>query len=46
MAHAAQYKKEQNNPVKKCRRPTLVFLQRRQMNGQEAHEKVLNIAHY
>ena len=36
-----------NNPVKKVdRRLTQTFLQRRHTEGQQAHEKILNITHY
>ena len=39
--------KKTNNPIKKMgRRPKQTFLQRRQTDGQEAHEKMLNIANY
>ena len=36
-----------NNPIKKWqRRPKQTFLQRRHTDGQEIHEKLLNIASY
>ena len=36
-----------NNPIKKWgKRPKQTFLQRRHTDGQQIHEKMLNIAHY
>ena len=36
-----------NNPIKKWgKRPKQTFLQRRHTDGQQKHEKILNIAHY
>ena len=39
--------KKTNNPIKKMgRRPNKTFLQRRHMDGQEAHEKMLHLTSY
>ena len=39
--------KKANNPIKKLSgRPKQAFLQRRHMDGQEAHEKMFNVANY
>ena len=39
--------KKTKNPIKKMgRRPKYIFLQRRHTDGQEAHEKQLNITNY
>ena len=43
--HTAQY--QENKPLnqKMGRRPKQTFLQRRHIDGQQTHEKMLNIAH-
>ena len=43
-AHVAQYQKNQQCNQKLGRRPKKTFLQRRHTDGQEANEKMLNIA--
>ena len=45
-AHIAQYQKNQQSNEKMGRRSKYTFLQRRHTDGQEAHEKVLNITNY
>ena len=45
-AHAAQYPKKTNNPIKMGRGPKQMFLQGRQTDGQEASEKMFNTAKY
>ena len=45
-AHAAQYPKNKPPNQKMGRRPKQTFLQRRQTDGQKAHEKMLNITNY
>jgi len=35
-----------NNPIKKGRRSKQTFLQRRNIDGQKAHEKMLKITNY
>ena len=45
-AHAAQYQKNKQSNQKVSRRPKQTFLQRRHTDGQEAHEKMLNITNY
>ena len=45
-AHKAQYQKKKQPNQKMGRRPKQTFLQRRHTDGQEAHEKMLNIANY
>jgi len=35
-----------NNPIKKGRRSKQTFLQRRHIDGQKAHEKMLKITNY
>ena len=45
-AHAAQYQKNKQPNQKMGRRPKQTFLQRRHTDGQEAHQKILNIANY
>ena len=44
--HAAQYQKTKQPNQKMGRRSKQTFLQRRHTDGQEAHEKMLNIANY
>ena len=39
-------KKENKQPHQKMERPKQTFLQRRNTNGQQAHEKMLNITNY
>ena len=46
IAHAAQYQKYKQPNPKMGRRPKQTFLQRRHTDGQEAHEKLLNITNY
>ena len=42
-----QLKKEKKNPIKKmCGTPKQTLLQRRYLDGQQVHEKVLRITHY
>ena len=38
--------KKPNNPIKKCRRHKQTFLQRIHIDGQQTHEKTLNVTHY
>ena len=38
--------KETNNPIQKWAEDLKTFLQRRHTDGQEAHEKMLNITNY
>ena len=45
-AHAAQYYKNKQPIPKMGRRPKLTCLQRRHTDGQEVHEKLLNITNY
>ena len=45
-AHAAQYQKNKQPNPKMSRRPKQTFLQWRYTDGQEAHEKMLNITNY
>ena len=46
-AHAAQYQNnKQPNKKKMGRRPKETFLQRRHTDGQQTHEKMLNITNY
>ena len=46
-AHVAQYKKKKKPNQKMGRRPVLPFIQRRRhTDGQQAHEKMLNITNY
>ena len=45
-AHAAQYQKNKQPNQKMGRRPKETFLQRKHTDGQEAHEKLLNITNY
>ena len=45
-AHAAQYQKNKQPNQKMGRRSKQTFLQRRHTDGQQAHEKMLNIAKY
>ena len=44
-AHTAQYQNKQSNQ-KVGRRPKQTFLQRGHIDGQQAHENMLNIANY
>ena len=46
IAYAAQYQKNKQPNQKMGRRPKQTFLQRRHTGGQEAHEKMLNVANY
>ena len=41
---AAQYQKKNNQNL--SGRPKQTFLQRRHTDGQQTHEKMLNLAHY
>ena len=45
-AHIAQYQKNKQPNQKMGQRPKQTFLQRRHTDGQEAHEKMLNITNY
>ena len=45
-AHAAQYQINKQPIQKMGRRPKLTFLQRRYTDGQQAHEKMLNVTNY
>ena len=45
-AHAAQYQENKRPNHKMGRRPKQTFLQRRHIDGQEAHENMLNITNY
>ena len=45
-AHAAQYQKNKQPNPKMGIRSKQTFLQRRHTDGQEAHEKMLNITNY
>ena len=45
-AHIAQYQKNKQPNQKMGQRPKQTFLQRRHTDGQEAHEKLLNITNY
>ena len=45
IAHAALYQKTKQ-PNQKMVRSKQTFLQRRQIDGQKAHEKMLNITNY
>ena len=45
-AHAAQYQKNKKPNQKVGKRPKQTFLQRRHADGQQTHEKMLNIIHY
>ena len=45
-AHAAQYKKNKQSSQKMGQRTKQTFLQRRHTDGQQTHEKMLNITHY
>ena len=47
-AHAAQYQKKTNKQPNQImgRRPKQTFLQRRHTDGQETHEKMVNITNY
>ena len=45
-AHAAQYQKNKQPNPRMGRKPKEIFFQRRHTDGQEAHEKMLNIANY
>ena len=44
--HAAQYQKNKRSNQKMGQRTKQIFLQRRHTNGQQTHEKMLNITHY
>ena len=45
-AHTTQYQKNKQPNQKAGKRPKQTFLQRRHTDGQQTHEKMLNIAHY
>ena len=45
-AHTTQYQKPKQPNQKMGRRPTQTFLQRRHTDGQQVHEKMLNIANH
>ena len=45
-AHAAQYQKNKQPNQKVGGRPKYTFLQRSHTDGQEAHEKMLNITYH
>ena len=45
-ARAAQYQKNKQPNPKMGRRPKQTFLQRRHTDGQQTHEKMLNITNY
>ena len=45
-AHVAQYQKNKQPNQKMGQRPKQTFLQRRHTDGQEAHEKMLNLVNY
>ena len=45
-AHATQYNKNKQPNQKICGRPKQTFLQRRHTDGQQTHEKMLNITNY
>ena len=45
-AHIAQYQKNKQPNQKMGQRPKQTFLQRRHTDGQEAHEKMLNLVNY
>ena len=44
-AHIPQYQKNEHPNQKMRRKPKQAFLQRRQTDGQQTHEKVINITH-
>ena len=46
IAHTTQYPKNKQLNQKMGRRPKETFFQRRHTDGQQAHEKMLNIANY
>ena len=46
VAHATQYKKQNNSIKKMVETPKQTFLQGRHRDSQQIHEKMLNIAHY
>ena len=45
-AHTPQHQKNKQFNQNVAKRPKQTFLQRRHTDGQEAHEKMLNIANY
>ena len=45
-AHTTQCQKNKQPNQKVGKRPKQTFLQRRHTDGQQTHEKMLNIAHY
>ena len=45
-ARAAQYQKNKQSSQKMGQRTKQIFLQRRHTDGQQTHEKMLNITHY
>ena len=45
-AHTTQYQKSKQSKQKVGKGPEETFLQRRHTDGQQAHEKMLNITHY
>ena len=46
VARTTQYQKNKEPNQKVGKRPKQTFLQRRHTDGRQAHEKMLNIAHY
>ena len=44
--HTAQYQKNKQPNQKMVRRPKQAFLQRRHTDGQQTHEKMLNLTNY
>ena len=45
-AHTTHYQKNRQPNQKMGRRPKQTFVQRKHPDGQQAHEKMLNIANY
>ena len=45
-AHTSQHQKNKHPNQKVGKRPKQTFLQRRHTDGQQTHEKMLNVAHY
>ena len=45
-ARAAQYQKNKQSSQNMGQRTKQIFLQRRHTDGQQTHEKMLNITHY
>ena len=46
LAHTTQCQKKKQPNQKVGKRPKQTFLQRRHTDGEQTHEKMLNIAHY